>query len=242
MKKFFTLFMVFASLSGFGQGIVLKYANQVVNSNDTITVIATELNTDNTIFIDIENTTSQELGIMVQRQIISLINNATTSFCIGDLCLDADLSVFPEIISAGGSLTHAAQGDRAFHIFYNPNGSYGVSLIKFTFFDQTTPTIASSVYLRIDNTVSVSETKPNNALSAYPNPAIDKVTIEHSLNSNATDAKLVIRNITGVIVYSSLIGNSTKTSILLNDFTSGIYFYSIELNNKSIITKKLIVK
>lgn len=242
MKKFFTLFIVFASISTFGQGIVLKYENQVVNSNDTITVIATELNADNTIFIDIENTTSQELGIMVQRQVISLINNATSSFCIGGLCLTGDISTDPEIFAAGGSLTHASDGDRAFHIFYNPNGSYGVSLIKFTFFDQTTPTIASSVYLRIDNTVSVSETKPNNALSAYPNPAIDKVTFEHSLNSNGNDAKLVIRNITGVTVYSSVIGNSTKTSISLEKFTSGIYFYSIELNNKSIITKKLIVK
>ncbi len=242
MKKLFTLLLILASLSSFGQGIVLKYENQVVNNNDTITYIATELNNDNTIFIDIENTTSQELGIMVQRQIITLINNATTSFCIGDLCLDADLSVFPEVIAAGGSLTHANQGDRAFHIFYNPNGSYGVSLIKYTFFDETTPTIATSLYIRIDNTVSVSETKPNTAIFAYPNPAIDKVTIEHSLNTNTTDAKLVIRNITGVVVYSSVIGNSSKTSILLDNFTSGIYFYSIELNNKSVITKKLIVK
>lgn len=242
MKKIFTLVFLFASIYSFGQGIVLKHANLEINNNDTIHVVPRYLNADDVIYIDIENTTSQELGVMVQRQVISLLNNATTVFCIGDACLDGDVSIFPEVIAAGGSLTHADDGDRSFHIFYNPNGSIGVSLLKFTFFDQTTPTISRTIYIQLDNTISVSDNSSNITLSAYPNPAANRVTIEHNLLSNPNGAQLIIRNMTGVSVYSSPIGNSTKTNISLEGYTPGIYFYSIEVNNKSIITKKLIIK
>lgn len=242
MKKIFTLALLFASLFSFGQGIVLKHANITLNDNDTIFVVPRFLHADETVYIDIENTTTQELGIMVQRQLVTLLNNATTVFCIGDACLDADASIFPEIIPAGGSLTHADAGDRSFHIFYNPNGSVGISLLKFTFFDQTTPSISKSVYIKLDNTISVNETTANNSLSAYPNPASNRVTIEHNLPSNPFGAQLIIRNITGVSVYKTPIGNTNRTNISLEGFTPGIYFYSIEVNNKSIITKKLIIK
>lgn len=242
MKKIFTLVLLLASLHTFGQGIVLKYNHIALGDNDTIDVVPRYSNADDVFYLDIFNTTSQNLGVMVQRQKVSLVNGATSVFCVGDACLDGDASIFPENILAGDSLTHSADGDRSFHIFYNPNGTSGVSLLKFTFFDETTTTITKSVFFRINHEVSVNEAKENTVLTAYPNPATSRVTFEHVLNSNIIGAQLIIRNITGVSVYNSPIGNSSKSNISLEGFTPGIYFYSIEVNNKSIITKKLIIK
>lgn len=242
MKKIFTLVFLCTTLFSFSQGIVVRFTNEVVGNNDTVRYVPRFPNADDFIFFDLENTTSQELGIMVTRNVISLAPNALTTFCIGGVCLTGDQSLFPEILAAGASMTHAELGDQAFHITFNPNNNTGISLLKFTLYDETTTSISTSFYLELDNTVSVKEQTSGTTLSAYPNPASDNVTIEHFIPSISSGAQLVIRNIAGVVVHTSSIGQSNKTILSLETFNSGIYFYSIEVNNKSILTKKLIVK
>lgn len=242
MKKLMTLLLVTISLSAFSQDLIIRYEGTVYDNNDTIYAVPTLINADNTYFVDIENTTSQNLGIMVSRENIQLLNGASTQFCVGESCYTGDASSFPQIINAGENYSHANYGEQAFHIFYNPNGNYGISLLKYTLFDQTNPTISSIFYIYLDNTQSIQNNSLSATLNAYPNPATNRVTIEHNLNSNYGKSQLVIRNITGAELYSTPINGSSKTNVSLENFTAGIYFYSIENQGKSIATKKLIIK
>lgn len=242
MKKILTLLLATISLSAFSQELIIRHNGTIYDNNDTIYVVPGLLNSDNTYYIDIENTTSQSLGIMVTRDDISLLAGATTQFCIGTECYTGNSSVFPQVINAGENYSHATYGEQAFHIFYNPNGNYGVSLLKYTLFDQTNPAITSVFYLRLDNVQSIQNNTILSALNAYPNPATDKVSIEHNLSSNTGKTELVIRNITGAVLYSTPINGTTKTNVSLENFSAGIYFYSIENQGKTIATKKLIVK
>lgn len=242
MKKIFTLLLATISLSAFSQALILRHDGIIYENNDTIYANPTLLNSDNTYFVDIENTTSQSLGIMVVRNNIQLLNGATTQFCVGESCYTDSASSFPQIINAGENYSEATYGDQAFHIFYNPNGNYGVSLLKFTLFDQTNPTISSIFYIRLDNSVSIQDNNIISTLNAYPNPASNRVTIEHNLKSNSGKTELVIRNITGAVLYSTPINGSSKTNVSLENFSAGIYFYSVENQGKTITTKKLIVK
>ena len=242
MKKILTLLLATISLSAFSQELIIRHNGTIYDNNDTIYVVPSLLNSDNNYYIDIENTTSQSLGIMVTRDDISLLTGATTQFCIGTECYTGNSSAFPQIINAGENYSHATYGDQAFHIFYNPNGNYGVSLLKYTLFDQTNPAIASVFYLRLDNVQSIQNNTILSSLNAYPNPATEKVSIEHNLSSNTGKAELVIKNITGAVLYSSPINGTTKTDVSLENFSAGIYFYSIENQGKTIATKKLIVK
>lgn len=242
MKKILTLLLATISLSAFSQELIIRHNGTIYDNNDTIYVVPGLLNSDNTYYIDIENTTSQSLGIMVTRDDISLLTGATTQFCIGTECYTGNSSVFPQVINAGENYSHATYGEQAFHIFYNPNGNYGVSLLKYTLFDQTNPAITSVFYLRLDNVQSVQNNTILSSLNAYPNPATDKVSIEHNLSSNTGKTELVIKNITGAVLYSTPINGTTKTNVSLENFSAGIYFYSIENQGKTIATKKLIVK
>ena len=53
----------------------------------------------------------------------------------------------------------------------------------------------------------------------------------------------MISNIVGNIIKKELLSEpSGKLSIDVNAFENGIYFYSLVINNKTIITRKLIVK
>lgn len=242
MKKLITLLLITISLSAFSQDLIIRYKGIIYENNDTIYEVPTSLNSDNTYYIDIENTTSQILGVLVMRNNIPLLDGATTQFCIGENCWTGNASEYPQTINAGENYSHAAYGDQAFHIFYNPNGNYGVSLLRFAIFDITNPAISTVFYLRLDNTQSIQNNNNSETLNAYPNPTSNRVTIEHNLNSNYGKTELVIRNITGSVLYSNPINGSSKTNVSLEDFSAGIYFYSIENQGKTIATKKLIVK
>ena len=237
-----TLLLVTISLSAFSQELVIRHNGIIYDNNDTIYAVPSILNSDNTYYIDIENTTSQILNILVLRNDIQLLHGATTQFCIGENCWTGNASEYPQTINAGENYSHAAYGDQAFHIFYNPNGNYGVSLLRFAIFDITNPAISTVFYLRLDNTQSIQNNNNSETLNAYPNPTSNRVTIEHNLNSNYGKTELVIRNITDSVLYSNPINGSSKTNVSLEDFSAGIYFYSIENQGKTIATKKLIVK
>jgi hypothetical protein len=75
--------------------------------------------------------------------------------------------------------------------------------------------------------------------AAYPNPASNLFNIK--LASNTANVAVRIFNILGeeVLEQNLILGLNT---IDLDEFTSGVYFYSILQNNKAIETKKLIVR
>lgn len=75
--------------------------------------------------------------------------------------------------------------------------------------------------------------------AAYPNPASNLFNIK--LASNSTNVAVRIFNILGEEVLEQNLITGLNT-IDLDEFTSGVYFYSILQNNKAIETKKLVVR
>ncbi|HPB57489.1 MAG TPA: T9SS type A sorting domain-containing protein [Bacteroidales bacterium] len=242
MKKIFTLFLLFATLTAFSQGIGIKYDGVVIPDGGTIEVDAPRLNADNTYYFDIYNLSGQDLGIMFQRTNIEVVPGAVSTFCIGGSCLQGDASIFPEEIAAGDSLTYALDGEAAFHIQYNPHGSCGVSHYKFLLYDETDNSIKTEFFIKINSTDDIKEQANQTLFTAYPNPASDRVTIEYKLEVIPSHAQIVIRNIAGVQVFNAPANASGKMIISLDQFSSGIYFYALEADGRTMVTKKLIVK
>lgn len=242
MKKLITLLMLLITINAFSQDLIIRYNNNIINNNDTVFATPRFLNADDTFYFDIENNTTNDLGIMVVRDPIQVLEGSLSQFCIGESCLTGNESSFPQTINAGENFSHTNYGDQAFHIFYNPNGNQGITIYKYELFDATNTSIKSSFYIVLDNsTIGVQNNNSTKTITAFPNPASNRVTIEHQLTSTSDKTDLVIRNITGVVVYSSPVTGS-RSIISLNEFNPGIYFYSIEVNGKAIATKKLIVK
>ncbi len=73
-------------------------------------------------------------------------------------------------------------------------------------------------------------------ISIYPNPAKESVIISN-LPSGST---LSVTDITGKVVYSSVITNEQTTTINTTDFTNGIYLIRID-NNGNVANRKLVV-
>ncbi len=79
-------------------------------------------------------------------------------------------------------------------------------------------------------------------IKAYPNPANDFVTFEYSLPFTAESATITITNVTGIQI-TTLQVNSSLEEIVWNTHTvsSGIYFYSLKVNGKTVNKGKLII-
>ena len=80
------------------------------------------------------------------------------------------------------------------------------------------------------------------AVRAYPNPATSGVTVEYD-RSLASQASLVIKNLTGAVVSRQSLSETGKSYVNLSDFRSGVYFYGLEdKSGRMLCTKKLLVK
>ncbi len=79
----------------------------------------------------------------------------------------------------------------------------------------------------------------NKAISIYPNPFTSSITIDLTGSLTDNKAEVMIYNILGELVISTTI-NKQITSIATNDLVSGIYFYKIIENGKSIQSGRLI--
>lgn len=76
-------------------------------------------------------------------------------------------------------------------------------------------------------TVGLKENKKTSSkLWIYPNPTNGNINI--NLDHNAENAGIKVYDLTGKIIYESLINNTYKTTVNLNDFAAGLYFLEVK--------------
>lgn len=77
----------------------------------------------------------------------------------------------------------------------------------------------------------------------YPNPVTDYAFINYDILNDAIKAKIIIHNILGNPVDEyNLPSAENKVKIRAETMNTGIYFYTLYLDNEGVITRKLIVK
>jgi len=85
---------------------------------------------------------------------------------------------------------------------------------------------------------AVSELVPDDYLMIYPNPAINKFTIETAIQSN--DVTISIYNIEGKLLLKQTI-KGKKTDIDISDFSKGMYYIKVETYNRVFLNKYIII-
>ena len=77
----------------------------------------------------------------------------------------------------------------------------------------------------------------------YPNPATDRVYFNYVFADAVVTAKITIRNVLGsVIEEKELLHGANKLEINIQQYVAGMYFYSLSINQKSVMTKRFMVK
>ena len=77
----------------------------------------------------------------------------------------------------------------------------------------------------------------------YPNPALDFVDIDFQITSSVREVKLTFYNVLGQEVKDVVLEKDQKnTHISLRELNSGMYMYQLNIDGRSVATKKLIVR
>jgi hypothetical protein len=77
----------------------------------------------------------------------------------------------------------------------------------------------------------------------YPNPVSDMAFIDYTIHNENVKAKLVIYNILGRNMSEvDMPYSETRIKLQADELATGIYFYTLYLDNNGVLTRKLIVR
>lgn len=238
MKKIFTLILIMATLASSAQSIRLFYNGQALNNQDTVNIDAV-IGTTNDIYIEYANIADDDIRFIVSKEEVQMVPGATSTFCIGEQCYSGNCS--REIFIQQDDMVTVMDSAMVFHATYT-TPSNGISIIKYTFGNVENTADITSVILRYVTNVGIDmPTAKDITLRAYPNPATTGVNIIYDAQ-NISNAYLVIKNLTGMEIYRSVLSSESKMYVNISDFRSGIYLYGVEVNGTMLCTKKLLVK
>ncbi len=129
-------------------------------------------------------------------------------------------------------------------------GSWNIGLAhsiqSVTDFEYTSKEIKLSVYnfetdIQSNNLLFENETLKISKI--YPNPASEFVAFRYQLKASETNAKIILRNVLGKEVgIFKLDSHTEKLSISVQDYVAGMYFYTLSIDGKNLVTRKLLIK
>lgn len=191
--------------------------------------------------ISIKNNSDKPQFFIIRKASSDLGSNQKGYFCLGGECLEQGIDQFSKRIEPGETLSNL--------FFAVETGlSTTANSIRFEVYPQ------GNSHMMIEHSFSLSvDEKPGKSLvfqskditihDVYPNPVVDQAFIDYKVHTESMKAKVVVHNILG-----SPIGNyelpsfENKIKIPADDFASGVYFYTVYLDNVGVLTRKLIVR
>lgn len=237
MKRILTILFVLAAAAVSAQSLQLKYNGQILNNNDTIGIVVTDAKATNNLYVEYANVGAEDVYFKVKKEELSLVEGASTTFCIAGTCYPGTVS--QEIFMYEGDAVTLEDEENVFHATYSYTQT-GTSIVKYTFYNTEADNDAISFYIVYSAGVGLNNVSAANALKAYPNPAINSVNIDYS--TSCTNAQLVIKNLAGAVVYKTKVQGSGRLNVNLADFKAGVYIYGLECDGRMQQTKKLVVK
>jgi hypothetical protein len=221
---------------------VLTLSNEngpLANGDTIITYVENSVATE--VHVYVTNTSAASVDVKVRKLEITLLSGAFNTFCWGQ-CFSPSVVESPNPVAINAGQTNTT----GFYADYNANGSDGETLNRYTFFDANSIGDSAWVFIKFVSTpVSIQDgvSMKTEISSPYPNPASSRCQFSYIIPMSAIDSRIVIMDIAGNVVNTtSLVPGEGKVTVDVSYLASGIYFYSLWVYDKAIITRKLIVQ
>lgn len=241
MKKIFVLLFALAAMTVSAQSIKFIYEGNVLAPNDTIlygysgTEVGRPFSKPQ---IGFKNESANDVSFEIGVTDVQLCPGHELLFCVDGNCYP--LEATPTVTLAASQVIEP-EDPMSFH-FNCEFAETGETTVKVYAINQADASDANGVYVKFYYATSLADRNMESTMSAYPNPATTSVTVKYN-PSMADNANLVIKNITGSVVYRQPASATGKMTVNTADLRSGIYFYGLEGANGSMVcTKKLLVK
>jgi len=192
--------------------------------------------------IRIRNTSDKPQTFVIRRAAADLNVNQKGYFCLGDECFDMLVDQVTRKLEPG---------EVAGNVFYvvEPGISITSNSFRFEVYQKGSPQMGMehSFLLNVEEKSSrsfVFQTRNLTVHDIYPNPITDRDGyLDYRLSDELVKAKVVIHNILGSPVGEhEMLAAETRVKIQSDGLSSGIYFYTIYLDNVGVLTRKLVVR
>ncbi len=240
MKKLLPAFMLLLSLSiiATAQNLTIEDVSGNDISNLTIDITGSVDDQELVEEMRVRNNSGNNIDVIFKKSIISLVENTENFICVGISCYpNSIMASSPFIVFAGVLQTDTAS------CHYRPNGHAGSSTIMYTFYNEDVvnfPDDSISVTVNYIVTSGVNEAN-STKLELYPNPTSEFINFDYQISS-INNSRFSIYNMLGKKVKSvELVDLQAKLTIPVDELESGIYFYSVTVNNEVIQTNRLII-
>ena len=187
--------------------------------------------------IKVMNLLDQSIDVVCEKNIISQPPGSTNYFCWAGVCYGS--SVFE---SPGTTTIQAGEISDEFSGHFNAPGCNGCSaVIEYCFYPPVLDPQKECITITYDGsgTASVLDLSINAMSEFYPNPAKEFVNVDYFLNM---PAQLIIMDILGNEIKTLQLLDRGVQKINISEFSKGIYFGSLLINNKISTIKKIVVR
>lgn len=189
----------------------------------------------------IKNTTDKAQYYIIRKVYSDLGTTQKGYFCIGKDCLEHGMDEFSKRLEPGETLEGLAYTMETGMVT-------GQNSFKFEVFPRGNPSAAveHNVAVNVEEKRAkalVFQSKDITIHDVYPNPVSDLAFIDYTIHNEQVKAKVVIHNILGRTMNETDLPNAeTRIKIQADELTTGVYFYTLYLDNNGVLTRKLIVR
>jgi hypothetical protein len=189
----------------------------------------------------VENTNgSSPIDVRVERITIDTVPGTQNYFC-WEQCYEPPTSISPTAMTI-----NPGQRIEQFYADYKPNGIAGISTLAYCFYDDNNQADSVCVTIRFSaSPVGIQDVFLGNQSGiseSYPNPAKSVAKINYALSAGWQHAELKIYSMLGAQFREiNLLEDQGTLKLNVSDLPSGMYFYTLMVDDKNIATKKMLV-
>ncbi len=191
--------------------------------------------------IKIKNKFDKPITLILKRIETQIGSSQRNFFCPNNNCLEQRTDTYTIRLEPGETF-------ESFSVGLEAGLTEGFSSVKYQVYNKANPSEITQFDL---NFMVEGKREKSNIYSSefitihdvYPNPVITNARIDYNIHQERAKAKIVIHNILGsaLSVYD-LAASQTSVKIEADALNTGIYFYTLYVNNVGVITRKLMVK
>jgi hypothetical protein len=186
---------------------------------------------------NVKNLTANAMTSRLRKEEITMATGASSSICYAGSCYASSVYTSP-------CKPHAAGANDAITADYTFPKTYGTSTVRYTVSNCANSTdSASFIVVYNASPAGVQNYEQNYSISEpFPNPASTIMNFSYKLGINGT-ARIVIHNLLGSLVRTIDISETSGTLRTdISDLDVGMYFYTLEVNNKAVAARKFIIR
>lgn len=189
----------------------------------------------------IENTNGAgPIDVRVERITVDTVPGSQNYFC-WEQCYEPPVSVSPSAMTID-----PGQRVDQFYADYKPNGTIGVSTLIYCFYNDANQADSVCATVRFTSSgVGIQDVflgDVSGVSESFPNPARTVVNINYALAAGWQQAELTVYSMLGAQVKNVRLKEDQGTlKLRVSDLPSGMYFYTLLVDDKAVSTKKMLV-